>query len=166
MLTLASAEAGRLVHPQPVELADFFEDLRRDLPLFGEREFRVEPVDGVLEADPDTLTQVLRNLVRNAVSHPAPGDRITVTAQPRDGRLELSVSDSGPGIARDQLEQVFERFYRADQDRSRDSGGSGLGLAIARAIVEAHGGRIWAESTPGERATFRVELPGYRPTGP
>jgi signal transduction histidine kinase len=166
MLTLASAEAGRLVRPQPVDLADFFEDLRRDLPLFGERDFHVEPVDGVLEADPDRLTQVLRNLVRNAVSHTAPGDRVTVAARSRDGWLELAVTDTGPGIAHDQLEHVFERFYRADEDRSRDSGGSGLGLAIARAIVEAHGGRIWAESTPGKGATFHLELPGYRPTRP
>jgi signal transduction histidine kinase len=166
MLTLASAEAGRLVRPQPVDLADFFKDLRRDLLLFGERDFHVEPVDGVLEADPDRLTQVLRNLVRNAVSHTAPGDRVTVAARSRDGWLELAVTDTGPGIAHDQLEHVFERFYRADEDRSRDSGGSGLGLAIARAIVEAHGGRIWAESTPGKGATFHLELPGYRPTRP
>ncbi len=163
MLTLASAEAGQLVRPQPVDLGEFFEDLRRDLPLFGERDFHVEPVGGVLEADPDRLTQVLRNLVRNAVSHTDPGDRITVAARTRDGRLELSVTDSGPGIPQDRLEHVFERFYRGDEGRSRDRGGSGLGLAIARAIVEAHGGRIWAESSPGAGATFRVELPGYRP---
>jgi signal transduction histidine kinase len=166
MLTLASAEAGRLVRPQPVDLTDFFEDLRRDLPLFGERDFDVEPVDGVLEADPDRLTQVLRNLVRNAVSHTTPGDRVTVAARSRDGWLELAVTDTGPGIAPDQLEHVFERFYRADEGRSRDSGGSGLGLAIARAIVEAHGGRIWAESPPGKGASFHLELPGYRPTRP
>lgn len=163
MLTLASAEAGQLIRPQPVELGEFFEDLRRDLPLFGERDFHVEPVDGVLKADPDRLTQVLRNLVRNAVSHTAPGDRIRVAARTHDGRLELSIHDSGPGIPHDQLEQVFERFYRGDEGRSRHTGGSGLGLAIARAIVEAHGGRIWAESMPGEGATFRIVLPGYRP---
>jgi two-component system, OmpR family, sensor kinase len=163
MLTLAGAEAGRLVEPRPFDLADFFEDLRRDLPLFGERDFHVEPVTGVLEADPDRLTQVLRNLVRNAVAHTAPGDRIAVAARARDGRLTLAVSDSGLGIAPDQLERVFERFYRVDADRSRDRGGSGLGLAIARAIVEAHGGRIWAQSQPGQGMTVTLELPGYRP---
>ncbi|MGZ6564087.1 MAG: sensor histidine kinase [Solirubrobacteraceae bacterium] len=77
--------------------------------------------------------------------------------------LEISVSDSGPGIPPDQLEQVFERFHRLDHGRSRDRGGSGLGLAIARAIVEAHGGRIHAESPPGQGAAFVVELPGYQP---
>ena len=162
MLTLASAEAGQLVEPRPINLSDFFEDLRRDLPLFGERDFQLQAVDGTLQADPERLTQVLRNLVRNAVSHTNPGDRITVTARAQDGRLEISVSDTGPGIPPDQLEQIFERFHRLDGSRSRDRGGSGLGLAIARAITEAHGGSIHAESGPGRGATFRIELPGYR----
>ena len=163
MLTLASAEAGQLIEARPIDLGDFFEDLRRDLPLFGERDYQLEAVDGTLEADPDRLTQVLRNLVRNAVAHTNPGDQVSVAAQAHDGRLEISVSDSGPGIPPDQLEHIFERFHRLDQGRSRDRGGSGLGLAIARAIVEAHGGRIHAGSTPGHGATFRVELPGFRP---
>ena len=162
MLTLAGAEAGRVVQPRPIDLADFFEDLRRDLPLFGKRDFHVERVDGVLEADPDRLTQVLRNLVRNAVAHTAPGGRIAVVAHARAGRLTVAVTDSGPGIAPEHLERVFERFYRVDEGRSRDRGGSGLGLAIARAIVEAHGGRIWAESQPGQGTTITLELPGYR----
>jgi signal transduction histidine kinase len=166
MLTLANAEAGRLVSPQPIELDDFFEDLRRDLPLFGEREFTLHAVGGTLDADPDRLTQVLRNLVRNAVAHTSPGDRIDVAATGRAGWLHLTVHDSGPGIAPDQLERVFERFYRTDAGRSRDSGGSGLGLAIARAIVEAHGGRIRAESAPGAGATFRIDLPGYHGARP
>jgi len=79
----------------------------------------------------------MRNLVRNAVAHTSPGDRIVVAARGRDGRLEISVSDSGPGIPPDQLEQIFERFRRLDESRSRDQGGSGLGLAIARAITQA-----------------------------
>jgi two-component system OmpR family sensor kinase len=163
MLTLASAEAGQLVEPRPIDLHDFFEDLRRDLPLFGDRDFRVLAIDGTLTADPDRLTQVLRNLVRNAVAHTTPGDRVVVEACPQDGHLEITVSDSGPGIPPDQLEEIFERFHRAGHDRSRDTGGSGLGLAIARAITEAHGGRIHAESSPGDGATFRIDLPGYRP---
>jgi two-component system, OmpR family, sensor kinase len=162
MLTLASAEAGQLIETQAIDLSEFFEDLRRDLPLFGERDFQLKAADGTLQADPDRLTQVLRNLVRNAVAHTNPGDRVTVTADAHDGRLELTVSDSGPGIPPDQLEQIFERFHRLDKGRSRDSGGSGLGLAIARAIVEAHGGTIRAESGEGRGATFRIELPGYQ----
>jgi two-component system, OmpR family, sensor kinase len=162
MLTLASAEAGQLVEPQTIELRDFFEDLRRDLPLFGERDFQLEPVAGTLWADPDRLTQVLRNLIRNAVAHTGPGDRVAVRARGRDHHLEISVSDTGPGIPPDELERIFERFHRVDGSRSRNGGGSGLGLAIARTIVEAHGGSIHAESVPGRGATFRIDLPGYR----
>ena len=162
MLTLASAEGGQLIEPRPIELDGFFEDLRRDLPLFGERDFQLTAVGGTLTADADRLTQVLRNLVRNAVAHTEPGDRIAVTAVAAGDHLLMAVSDSGPGIPADQLEQIFERFRRLDQSRSRDRGGSGLGLAIARAIVEAHGGTIYAESAPGEGATLRIELPGYR----
>ena len=86
-----------------------------------------------------------------------------MTGRARGDRLEISVTDDGPGIAPEQLEHVFERFYRAEESRSRDSGGSGLGLAIARAIVEAHGGRIEAESELGAGTTVRIDLPGYRP---
>ena len=163
MLTLASAEAGQLIEPRTIDLGEFFEDLRRDLPLFGDRDFQLASTPGTLKGDPDRLTQVMRNLVRNAVAHTDQGDLVVVTAHPRDGRLEISVSDSGPGIPPDQLEHVFERFYRLDGGRSRDRGGSGLGLAIARAIVEAHGGSIRAETAPGQGATFRIELPGYSP---
>ena len=162
LLTLASAEAGRLVQPRPVDLEDFFEDVRRDLPLFGERDFHVEPVVGILKADPDRLTQVLRNLVRNAVAHTEPGGRVAVAAEARDGRLTIAVADDGPGIPPEQLERVFERFHRVDEGRTREHGGTGLGLAIARAIVEAHDGRIWAESTPGAGTTISLELPGYQ----
>jgi len=163
MLTLASAETGQLIEPRTIELGDFFEDVRRDLPLFGERNFELQTVEGTLIADPDRLTQVLRNLVRNAIEHTDPGERVVVIARARDSWLEISVSDTGSGIPPDQLELIFERFHRLNGSRSRDSGGSGLGLAIARAITEAHGGSIYAESAPGHGATFRVELPGYRP---
>ncbi|HET9719753.1 MAG TPA: HAMP domain-containing sensor histidine kinase [Solirubrobacteraceae bacterium] len=160
MLTLATAEAGQLIEPEEIDLADFLEDLRRDLPLFGERRFHLQPVDGTLRADPGRLTQVLRNLVRNAVAHTDPGDEIWVSARGAGARLEIVVRDSGPGIPPEQLERVFERFRRLPGGRARDSGGSGLGLAIARALVEAHGGRIWAAPSAGG-AEFHIELPGY-----
>ena len=163
MLTLAGAEGGRLVEPRELDLGDFFEDLRRDLPLYGERTFALEPVPGTMMADRDRLTQVLRNLVRNAVAHTVPGDTVTVTARALGDRLQIAVADSGEGIPPDELERIFERFHRVDPGRSRDRGGSGLGLAIARAITEAHGGTIDAQSTLGEGATFRITLPGYRP---
>jgi signal transduction histidine kinase len=163
MLTLASAEAGELIEPRTIDLAEFLEDVRRDLPLFGDRDFRMTEVGGTLEGDPDRLNQVVRNLVRNAVAHTNPGDRVDVSARALDGCLEIEISDTGPGIPADQLDRIFERFHRLDPGRSRDKGGAGLGLAIARAIVEAHGGRIYAESVPGRGATFRIDLPGYLP---
>jgi two-component system OmpR family sensor kinase len=166
MLTLASVEGGQLVEPREIDLGEFFEDVRRDLPLFGERVFAVEPVPGTLMADRDRLTQVLRNLVRNAVAHTEPGDSVTVTARARGDRLQIAIADSGEGIPADQLDRIFERFHRVDPGRSRDRGGTGLGLAIARAIIEAHGGTIEAQSTPGEGATFRIELPRYRSPRP
>ena len=166
MLTLANAEAGELIERRAIELGGFFEDLRRDLPLFGERDLGLVAVTGTLDADPDRLTQVMRNLVRNAVAHTNPGDRVEVVAHPDGEQLQISVADTGSGIPPDELDHIFERFHRVDRSRSRDSGGTGLGLAIARAIVEAHGGRIWAESPPGAGATFHIELPGYRPPSP
>jgi two-component system, OmpR family, sensor kinase len=161
LLTLAKAESGTLVHPRPVPLDDFAEDLRRDLPLLGARDYRVRnSADGTIEADPDRLAQVLRNLVSNAVRHTGERGKITVGIDPANGGTAFAVSDDGPGIPPAQLDRVFDRFYRTDEGRARDQGGSGLGLAIARAIVEAHGGTIRAESDLGAGTTIRFELPG------
>ena len=103
---------------------------------------------------------MLANLLENALRHTPPGRRVVLSAHRRGGVLELAVADEGEGIAAEHLERVFERFYRADPGRSRERGGSGIGLTIARAIVDAHGGRIRAESDgAGQGARFVVELP-------
>jgi len=163
MLTLAAAESTDIVHLERIDLPGFMEDLRRDLPLLGERDYRVHgPSSGVLEADPERLAQVLRNLARNAISVTQPGDAISIDATPHDGRIEFSVADNGPGIPPAELDRIFDRFHRTDAGRDRRRGGTGLGLAIARALVEAHSGRIWAESEPGAGATLRFELPRFR----
>jgi len=112
-----------------------------------------------VDADPERVHQVLFNLLDNALRFTPPGGRVTVTASHRDGAIDVAVADSGPGIAPEHLPRLFERFYRADTARSRNEGGTGIGLAIARSVVEAHGGRIWAESEPGKGATFTFELP-------
>lgn len=164
MLSLAKAESGELVRPRPLDLDEYLQDLERDLPLLGERDYRLEGLhEGTLYADPERLTQVFRNLVRNAIRHTAPGDRITLSVGARTGWIEFSVADTGPGIPPEHLERIFDRFHRTDEGRDRDHGGSGLGLPIARAIVEAHGGRIWAEAQAGGGARIRFELPGQRP---
>lgn len=165
MLSLALAEAGELVRPRPIVLGELIEDLERDLPLLGDRDYRVDRIpDGMLEADPERLTQVFRNLVRNAVAHTTRGDRITISGHARGGSIDFCIEDTGPGIPANRLERIFDRFHRVDEARDRDHGGSGLGLPIARAIVEAHGGRIWAESPPGAGALIRFSLPGFRPS--
>jgi signal transduction histidine kinase len=110
-------------------------------------------------ADAERVHQVLFNLLDNAVRFTPSGGRVTITASTRNGSIDVAVADTGPGIAAEHLPRLFERFYRVDSARSRDEGGTGIGLAIARSVVEAHGGRIWAESEPGKGSTFTFELP-------
>jgi signal transduction histidine kinase len=110
-------------------------------------------------ADRERVHQVLFNLLDNAVRLTPAGGRVTVTASSDNGSIDVVVADTGPGIPAEHLPHVFERFYRVDESRSRDDGGTGIGLAIARSVVEAHGGRIWAESEPGRGSAFTFELP-------
>jgi signal transduction histidine kinase len=114
-------------------------------------------------ADRERVHQVLFNLLDNAVRFTPEGGRVTVSASRHNGSVDVAVADTGPGIAAEDLARVFERFYRVDESRSRDDGGTGIGLAIARSVVEAHGGRIWAESEPGRGTTFTFELPAAPP---
>jgi len=110
-------------------------------------------------ADPDRLAQVLRNLLTNALRHTPDGGWVAVSAAAAGDAVEIAVADSGEGIATKDLPHVFDRFWRPDRSRSRAEGGAGLGLAIARSLVEAHGGHIWVESTPGQGARFAFRLP-------
>jgi two-component system sensor histidine kinase BaeS len=110
-------------------------------------------------ADSDRITQVLLNLLDNARRHTPSGGTITVNAAPRDQELCVWVSDTGSGIDAKDLPHIFERFYRADRSRAASTGGSGLGLAIVKAIITAHGGRIWAQSTPGKGTIIAFTLP-------
>jgi signal transduction histidine kinase len=116
-------------------------------------------------ADPERVYQVLFNLLDNAVRFTPSGGRVTLTASSRNGAIDVVVADTGPGIPPEHLPRLFERFYRVDRARSRGEGGTGIGLAIARSVVEAHGGRIWAESEPGKGSTFTFELPVARAQG-
>ncbi|MFC2016951.1 sensor histidine kinase [Chloroflexota bacterium] len=105
------------------------------------------------------ISQVLRNLLENAVAHTAEGDAITVTARQEGNWVEVAVIDTGEGIPSEDLPNIFERFYRVDKSRTRATGGSGLGLTIAKRLVEAHGGKIEAHSEPGKGSCFSFTLP-------
>ena len=121
--------------------------------------FEPQPGTAAVRADGQRLTRVLYNLIQNAIRHTPHDGTIVLRTAPAVAAVEVSVADSGEGIAADDLPHVFERFYRGEKSRSRELGGSGLGLAIARGIVEAHGGTIRVESVPGRGATFAFTLP-------
>lgn len=114
------------------------------------------------EIDPDRVTQILVNLLENAVKFSPPGSEVRLATRCENGDAVLSVSDHGPGIDPVHLPHVFERFYRADASRNRVTGGAGLGLSISRRIAEAHGGTLTVESRAGEGSCFTLHLPGKR----
>ena len=162
---LALAEAGELrLARQPVGLGEIVEQalgafqpqasakrqvMRADLP----------PDLPPVSADAQRVGQVLRNLLQNAVTYtPAEGE-IIVSARAVGAEVEVSVRDTGIGIAPEHLDQIFERFYRPDPARARSTGGAGLGLSIVRQLVEAHGGRVWAQSQVGKGSAFTFTLP-------
>lgn len=162
--TLARMDEGQLkLQIEPLDAADLVREAGRDAQLLaGQRRLEIRassegplPVAG----DPARLRQLLAALLDNAVRYTPEGGRIEIEGRRVDGRVELRVSDTGPGIAPEHLPRVFERFYRVDPSRSRSRGGTGLGLAIARGIAEAHGGSLRAESEQGRGTTFIVSLP-------
>lgn len=162
---LALAEAGQLqLHWREANVGALIAAaLARFQPAAESREVTLgsQVADNLptIQADPDRLAQILNNLLTNALRHSLTGGQVTILAEAKPDHLEIAVQDTGEGITPEDLEHVFDRFWRADRSRSRDSGGSGLGLAITRGLVEAHGGRIWAESAVGEGARFTFLLP-------
>ncbi|MFW6151276.1 MAG: sensor histidine kinase, partial [Chloroflexota bacterium] len=112
-----------------------------------------------VDADRQRISQVLHNLLQNALTHTPEGGRVTVSATRQDQQVEIAVTDTGEGIPPQDLPHVFDRLYRVDKSRARATGGTGLGLTIARRLVEAHGGTIRAESQPGKGSRFIFTLP-------
>jgi signal transduction histidine kinase len=162
LLLLTRADAGRLdLRLAPIDLGDCVQ--RAVAQLTGHaREKRITIATGLpdspvsAQADADRIHQVLVNLLDNAIKFTPAGGRVTISV----GDHAVTVADTGPGIPADEMPHIFERFYRGDRSRARQgSDGSGLGLAIAKAIVEAHGGQIWATSESGKGAVFRFTLP-------
>ena len=165
VLTVARADAGATqVVVRAVNVAEVVTGVCGALAPLARRERNLSlvaectPGLPLALADRERLTQVLTNLVRNAVNYTQDGGIVSVRAEEKIDGVALSVIDTGIGIPAPELAQVFDRFYRVDASRSRDSGGSGLGLAIARDLVVAMGGTIDADSTPGLGSTFRITL--------
>jgi signal transduction histidine kinase len=153
---------------EPASLRDLISDTleshrvqaeQKGVRLHGQVDAAVDPV----QIHPQRIQRVLGNLMQNAIGYTPAGGTVAITAWAIPGAVQVEVRDTGEGIAPADLTRIFEWFYRGERSRSRATGGSGLGLAIARSIVEAHGGRIWAESMPGAGSTFRFLLPRRRP---
>ncbi|MHB0885698.1 MAG: sensor histidine kinase [Bacillota bacterium] len=172
---LSLAEAGQLpLRKERLDLAALAQAVVGVIGPEAERlaiDLRVEEAAGVpaVEADPDRVKQVLLNLLTNALRHAGQDGRVTVGVAPGEGTaghatadrpaVVVRVTDSGPGVPSEDLPHIFDRFYRADQARTRAEGGTGLGLAIVKGFVEAHGGTVGAENTPGGGACFWFSLP-------
>jgi two-component system sensor histidine kinase BaeS len=161
---LALADAGRLhLHPEHVDAADVVRAVaaaQRRRAAAANVTLAVDANGPVpVLADPGRLRQALGNLVANAIRYTRPGGRVTVSAAASDAAAILTVRDTGIGIPAGHLPHVFDRFYRADPSRSRNTGGSGLGLAITKQLVDAHGGVIQVLSEPGQGSIFTVRLP-------
>jgi len=164
---LAQAEAGRLqLDLQPVSLEDIVDHLidsfqpkaeDKDISLTADFPTQQAKVCG----DPGRLTQIMRNLLKNAIFHTPAGGEISVTIKNRGKHQVVAVSDNGEGIPKKDLPYVFKRFYRVDKSRSRSTGGTGLGLTITKKIVQAHGGEIFVNSKEGEGSTFTFNIPTY-----
>jgi two-component system, OmpR family, sensor histidine kinase BaeS len=169
---LAAADAGTLrMHPEPVYLSDTVgQAVDAHQPNAAAARVRLTTEhDGDPEviADPVRMRQLIGNLLANAIRHTPPGGTVTVRTAMTAGLLTIAVTDTGFGIAPTDLPKVFDRFWRADESRSRNTGGSGLGLPIARQIAEGHGGAIAVDSTLNAGTTFTVTLPAaWAPPGP
>ncbi|HEY6446169.1 MAG TPA: ATP-binding protein [Acidobacteriaceae bacterium] len=164
LLALAQVESGQhKLKTQPVRASALVYDAIESLAgMVVESGVALEPgeITGTFVlADVDAMTQVFGNLIENAMKYGGSGDRVVVGARPVQDAVEFYVQDFGPGIALEHLDRIFERFYRVDKARSRESGGTGLGLAIVKHIVIAHGGTIRAESELGTGSTFLFTLP-------
>jgi signal transduction histidine kinase len=165
LLALARADAGSALRRQKVELDRIvLEALTTVRHLSRGQNVELATLEPALvEGDPDRLKELFLILLDNAIKYTPPDEQVILNLCRHDGSAEVTVRDTGVGIAPDDLPKVFERFYRADPARARDPGGTGLGLPIARWIAQAHGGEIELHSKPGQGTTVAVRLPLLRP---
>ena len=166
---LAQVEAGSLqLHTVPVDLEELLQTSVEAVRFRAEAEgisVKLHVRDSLpeIEIDPTRISQVVANLLDNAISHTPEGGAVAVSCRTFSDAIEIAVSDTGSGISPEDLPYVFDRFYRTDPSRDRATGGAGLGLTIARRLVEAHGGALEASSEPGAGSTFTVQLPIVSP---
>ncbi len=165
LLDLSRIESGHWrPRPQPVRIAQLANEVfGRVAPTATSKRItldtRIDPAAEIIYADRTALEQILLNLVENALRHTGEEGRVTIETAPADSGVALIVNDTGTGIPPEHLPRIFERFYRADRGRSRESGGTGLGLAIVKHLVEAHGGSVRADSVVGAGTTIRIFFP-------
>ncbi len=163
--TLSLVDEGQLrLEIRPVDVATTVEQVARSLMTLAEGQkitlkARVKRPIAAVGADEDRLVEVLTNLLDNALRHTPEGGLVNIEASQVEQSVEIRIQDSGVGIPEEDIPFIFERFWRGDKSRSRESGGSGMGLAIARQLVELHGGTISAQSKVGEGTIFTVRLP-------
>jgi signal transduction histidine kinase len=166
LLDTTKLEAGTLrVEPRPCGLDQLLESVLQDIePLVKERklEFKLEQAEGLpeLQADPDRVYQILSNLLGNAVKFTPSGGSVTLVIQRAMAGVQFSVRDTGPGISKEEIPYLFQRFW---QNRKTEHFGTGLGLAITQELVRKHSGQIWVESEPGRGSTFSFTLPAAAP---
>ena len=160
LLLLARLDEGRPLEQETVDLADVVsEAVDAAQVVEPNRPITVELEPATVIGDRERLRQILDNLLANVRAHAGSETPVRISLSGVDGKAEISVADTGPGLTEEQASHVFERFYRADSSRARASGGAGLGLSIVAAVAHAHGGSVSAQSMPGEGATFSIELP-------
>jgi two-component system, OmpR family, sensor kinase len=161
LLLLARFDTGRPLERRPTDLASLAaEAVQRARVIDPGRPITIEAADPVIiDGDEERLQQVIDNLIGNALRHTPSGSPVAVTVTGGASHADLTVTDHGPGMTKEQASRVFERFYRTDDARTRERGGAGLGLAIAASLAAAHGGEITVDTAPGQGAAFHLRLP-------
>jgi signal transduction histidine kinase len=164
LLDVSRIESGRVeFHLAPIDLYELVAEVvgrmrmttdRHTLTLTG-----VGPGRAIVSADHDHIEQVMNNLISNAIKYSPAGGEVAISVETDGATARVSVRDWGVGVPQSELESIFGLFYRVQEGEARHVGGMGLGLYISREIVTRHGGRVWAESAPGQGSTFHVELP-------
>ena len=169
-LEMSRIYGGRVkIKPEPLNIGELFEKIVSDMKLLAEEkghELSLEVSEGVsvVKCDGDKITQVLTNLLYNAIKFTPNGGKISVNVKNADenGSILVEVKDNGIGIPKDEHENIFKQFYEVDSRLNHETGGTGLGLSIAKGVVEAHGGKIWVESTPEVGSTFSFTIRGQK----